>query len=326
MLSLSYFAHEVYVISPEQITKDEHQKSINVFTALNNAHNLRLFLVIGALSTLAFGLALFLKKSDFFKHIGSFLDRCTIIAPDIIRIAFGLSLLVSAKHNAIFGPELPLSNFSSPSLLRIVLVVLGVGLILGILTRLFALAAIVLYALIFISHGWYALTYVNYLGEAIAVSLLPSQLLSLDSLLRRLRHTKPKKYVYEKYSMPATRIFFGASLLYAAINVKYATTSLSLDVVRQYGLTRYFPFDPLFVVFGAMLVECGIALLYISGLLRRLNSLLFLGFIITSLLFFKEAVWPHYLLIATALGIFLHKADDLSMDARIFSGTKKHQQ
>ena len=33
--------------------------------------------------------------------------------------------------------------------------------------------------------------------------------------------------------------------------------------------------------------------------------------------FFKEDVWPHYLLIALAVGIFLHKPDQLTMDKKL---------
>ncbi len=322
MFIVPRFAHEVYVLSPNEISKDEHQNYVSVFDSLKNSSNVRALVIIGILSLFCFGVALFLKSTKPLKRLGSLIDRSTIIAPDIIRVAFGLSLLISAKHKAIFGPEIPLSSIGNEHFLTIALVVIGAALTLGLLTRVFAWAAIVLYCYLFFARGWYALTYINYFGEAVAVALLPVQSFSLDRLANKFRGVKPPKFKHERFSMPATRIFFGLSLLYAAINIKFATTSLSLDVVNHYDLTRYFHFDPLFVVLGAGLVECSIALLYITGLLRRLNSLLFLGFIITSLLFFKEAVWPHYMLIATAVGIFLHRADDLSLDARLFS-TKK---
>ncbi len=95
-------------------------------------------------------------------------------------------------------------------------------------------------------------------------------------------------------------------------------TALSLDVVNRYHLTHYFPFDPLFVVLGAALIEVTVALLYMAGLLQRFTTVIFLVFMSLSLIFFKESVWPHYLLIALGIGIFLHQPDKWALDRYLF--------
>lgn len=319
---ITTFAHEVYVLTPQQITEGNSDVSTNVLNALSSPHNLRLLLGYSLISLVVLGLLLLFKSRPQVQKLGKTIDKATIIAPDIIRIAFGASLIFSALHGAIFGPELPLSNFPLSGVFRIGLLVIGIAITLGLFTRVFAWLAILVWVAVLVRTGWYALTYVNYLGEAIAVALLPIQLLTVDSLLARIKNKKSRKLKYQQYSMPIARLLFGFSLLYAAINVKFAAPMLTLDVVNNYHLTSYFPFEPLFIVLGAFLVECLIALLFMAGLLRRVNAVVFLVFLIASLLFFKEAVWPHYILIATAIGIFLHKPDKWALDTYLFNGKK----
>jgi len=323
LVMLFRFAHEVYVLSPGQITHDKTGAQPNVWHVLTTGHNLRTLILFSILTAASLCLALWLKSKQPFQKIGRLIDKATPIAPDVIRIAFGLSLIVSATKHSLFGPELPLDSFPPAGLIRPGLLILGVALTLGVFTRYFGLLAIGLWLFALASKGWYILTYANYLGEAIAVVLLPVQTISLDHLITRIRRVKLKRPRYNKYSMPAARLLFGFSLLYAAINVKFVTPALSLDVVNHYHLTHYFPFDPLFVVLGAGLVECMIAVLYMLGLLQRLNTILFLSFLTLSLLYFKESVWPHYLLIALGLGIFLHKPDVLALDGRLFKKTRR---
>jgi uncharacterized membrane protein YphA (DoxX/SURF4 family) len=120
------------------------------------------------------------------------------------------------------------------------------------------------------------------------------------------------------WGMPVARVLFGFALLYTAISVKIVYPAEPLQVVNQYHLTNFFPFDPGFVVLGAGLTEVLIAVLYMLGLLQRLTTIVFVTFIVLSLLYFKEAVWPHYLLLGLGIGIFLHKPDAWSLDYLLF--------
>ena len=140
-----WFAHEVYVLSPQDILKGEHDHSVNPWSALLEGHNflLALAFAIGILGSLLF--ALYLKRKPIFQKLGAFLDKATIVAPDIIRIAFGLSLVMSAYHNALFGPEQPLSGFVGSDILRLVLVVTGICVTLGFRVRFFGLVSILIW-------------------------------------------------------------------------------------------------------------------------------------------------------------------------------------
>lgn len=308
-----YFGHEVYVLSPGEIKADEHEHAVNVWHALASSHDLHIFIAYVVGTILFLSLALALKRTELFQRIGKFIDRATVFAPDFIRIVFGASLIFSARHHAVFGPELPMGSFSFHQALPPLLYISGVLLILGVGTRIFAALIALFWLFTLADKGWYMLTYMNYLGEALALILLPRQNFGLDRFLYR---GKVKKTGYEKWSMPAARILFGASLLYTAINVKFVTSNLSLDVVHRYDLQRYFHYDPLLIVLGAGMVEILIAVLYMLGFLQRLNSLIFIGFLVLSISFFKESVWPHYLLLALAIGIFAHKPDALSLDSK----------
>jgi uncharacterized membrane protein YphA (DoxX/SURF4 family) len=260
--------------------------------------------VIGAL----FLLTIYLKSKPFFRKIGTAIDAATVFAPDIIRIAFGASLLFSASHGALFGPELPLHSFVFGKLIQALLWVSGTAIIIGLWSRVWSALMVIVWFVALLTKGPYILTYANYLGEALAIILLPLQRMTVDYIITDKQKAN-KMMVLSKYSMPVARILFGLSLLYTAVSVKFMDTAISLDVVNHYHLTRFFPFDPLFVVLGAGLIELTVSLLYIAGLLQRFTTIIFLVFMSLSLLFFKESVWPHYLLIALGVGIFLHKPD-----------------
>lgn len=313
------FAHEVYVLAPEEISAGLKRHSQNPFDALHEPKNIKLFIFFSLLTLAILGFALFIKSLRKAKKLGKFIDKATVFAPDLIRVAFGASLLLSASNNALFGPELPLELFPMPELLKWLLAVVGIGLILGIFSKQLAYLSATLFLAGVFSEGLYMLTYINYLGEAIAVILFPVQNFSFDKLLVKLRKTKLPRPKYHEYSLPVARLLFGFSLIWTALSIKVFDSALSLEVVERYKLADYFPFDPLFIVMGAALVECLIGLLYMLGLLQRFNTVFFLIFLTLSISFFNEDVWPHYLLIALGIGIFLHKPDKLALDKYIFA-------
>ncbi|HSX42918.1 MAG TPA: hypothetical protein VLF59_02430 [Candidatus Saccharimonadales bacterium] len=318
---LDNFAHEVYVLDAHTIDRDEHNHHVNIWHALNSTHNWVLFSSFAVLIAALFAYALYLRFQPVFQNIGKRIDKTTTIAPDVIRLAFGASLLFSASHDALFGPELPLHGLFADKLIKVCLWVCGTGLIVGLWSRVWSWIVIAIWTLALLLKGPYLLTYSNYLGEAIAVILLPIQKMSVDGqMIGKAKAAKLMKHAW--LSMPIARLLFALSLAYTAISVKFMDTSLTLDVVNHYHLTRFFPFDPLFVVLGAALIEVTVALLYLSGILLRFTSVIFLVVMSLSLMFFKESVWPHYLLIALGIGLFLHKPDDWSVDAYLGKSKK----
>lgn len=318
--TIDRFAHEVYVLTPNEVSKYEKVRDVNPWKALLEGNNLWIAIGFAVAIGASLLVAAFLKRTSFFQKVGAFFDKATVIAPDIIRIAFGASLIFSAQHNALFGPELPLTDFMYSGLLRVILLVSGIALVLGLRTRLFGIVALLIWIMSFFTKGWYMLTYTNYLAEAIAVIMLPVHTLSLDRWIYKLRGLKVPKPSFGEYGLTVTRIGFAFALFYTAITVKFIDAAVPLEVVNQYDLTRFFPFTSLFIVLGAGLVEILIAVLFAAGLLRRMTTIIFLVFVSLSIVFFKEAVWPHYLLLALGIGIFLHKPDSYALDKYWFNG------
>lgn len=307
-----YFAHEVYVLSQDKIDSGMNDHGINIFSALNEPRNVVLFFVFAALIGGIVAAAFFLRRAGVFSGLGQRLDKSSAWALVIIRIAFGASLLFSVANGALYGPELPLASFPFTTLLSGVMVVSGVALIVGFQIRLFAVLSTLVWLFAFLAEGVYILTYINYLGESLALILLPARKLSIDGLLSK----SPPHFKHEAYSLPIARILFALSLLYTAITIKFTTTVLTLDVVRDFELTRFFPFDPLFIVLGAALIEVLVGLLFLIGFLQRFTSVIFLVVMILSVIFFKESVWPHILIIALGVGLFIHKSDKYTLDAK----------
>ena len=105
------------------------------------------------------------------------------------------------------------------------------------------------------------------------------------------------------------RIALGCSLLYSAFFAKFLHSQLAIETINKFELTKFFPFDPLFVVLGAFLVESLIGLCLIFGYQIRLVSFVFIIFLTVSILFFQEAAWPHFILFGTALTLLFHGYD-----------------
>ena len=299
-------AHEVYVLSSGRIAIDLHADSPNPIEALTDPHSLHVFLIVFVLFLLLVFLMLWASYNKRFTgFLRSFIVSIKKYAFTIARIFVGVSLLFSATHLGLFGPELPFSGFTQYiSQFQLVLYVLGILFIFGIFTRFAALVSIGIYIYACTRAGFYMLNYFNYFAEFVLLLISGAGVFSADNLYEDYFDPDWSAEFEKNYGGAILRIGFGIALLFAAIYVKFIHSDLSLDVVSQYDLVRYFPFTPLMIVFGAGCVETGIALFYLFGFEIRFNTLFFLGFVTVSLFFFGEAVWPHIVLYGIAIAIF----------------------
>jgi uncharacterized membrane protein YphA (DoxX/SURF4 family) len=316
-------AHEVYVLPNGRAQYDRDQHSPDIFTALDYKYDQQIFAAYLMAIFVGIGIVYYLTKHGFLaKALRRFLKQIKIYAPTIARVFIGLSFIYGSHYNALFGPEVPLSELGAPHLLQWVLMVCGAMLLVGIFSRVAAVIGLVIYFYALSIVGVYLTSYINYLAEFILIIVAGGGVLSVDSLICHVTGKENKAAKFEKkYGGLILRLGLGIALLFAAINIKILHSQLSLDVISQYHLTKYFPFDPLFVVLGAALVEIAIALFYIFGLMVRLNTIIFLSFITASLLFFGEAVWPHLILFGISLAIFAYGYDRYTLEAKVFDIT-----
>ncbi len=244
----------------------------------------------------------------------------------IAQLALGLALLASAYNGAVFGTELSLTNLfgNSANAIQILLYISGILIVTGIYTRAGALVCLFIFSILLLLKGAYMINYFTYFGEALVIFLLGA-----SYSLHKVRRPIMSWYVEDlsgikKHRYVILRISFGVSLIYAALYAKYWHYQLALETISKFNLTNYFSFDPLFLVLGVLCVELAIGLMFTLGIEIRFASIVFIGFLTASLLFFGESVWPHIILVGTALAMFVHGYDQYTLEGRWYkSGVRE---
>ena len=318
-------AHEVYVLDHATILRDVAAVSPNPFDAFFT--NEGRFFFWGFIAFVTVTTIFFMSIFHVFEQrIDPLLYRLKRFAPLIERVTLGLSLIFFAHNAALFGPELPLVSIygALTPMITIILYIAGVLITLGLFTRIAALVVGLTVLASIPAYNWYMLTYTAYFMVAIIVFIMGSGTFSLDRLFKRKddkRWIERLRMRIEPYEMLLLRIGFGISVVTAAVYAKFLHANLALDVVTQYHLTDYFHFEPLFVVLGALIIECLIGIFIMLGIEIRWTALFFLFWLTLSLLYFGEAAWPHMALFGLNFMLFCHGYDRYSIEGRFF---KRH--
>ena len=308
-------AHEVYVLSPTEVQTALHTPSVAPLTVIEDESTE--FSLYAFIAVLTVFFVFFISVSERFERWANhFLIRLKKYAPLIGRIAIGLSFIAGAYYQASYGPELPLvSTYGHfTPIITALLYSMGVFVILGIFVQYVAFFALAMFGVAVYFHGWYMLTYVNYLGEL-------SVLLIAGAGSFALQKTKLSDRAYKKmeqYGFFISRVLFGTALIYASAYAKLIHSNLGLDTVLKYHLTNYLHFEPHFLVLGAALVEMTVGIFFIFGIEIRFVSCFLLFWLTLSLLFFGEVVWPHLILIGIPIAFFCYGYDQYSLEGHFF--------
>ncbi|MDP2593625.1 MAG: DoxX family membrane protein, partial [bacterium] len=206
--------------------------------------------------------------------------------------------------------------------IRPVLLICGTALIFGFYPRLASVISLSIFILPLFSRGVYMLNYGAYYGEALVIFLLGGSYALYE--FHKTRRWKIIDAHIAKYKFFILRLIFGGSMVFAALYAKFFHANLAIATVEKYGLDKIFHIEPQLFVFGALCVEVMIGLFFIIGFELRFTSLFFLAFLIASLFFFKEAVWPHLILIGTAISVFAHGYDRFTIESRFVK--RKHEE
>ena len=298
-------AHEVYVLTPAQITDAIHMPPFNMLAVAEQ--NLGQFTFWAFISTLVVFIVFFSSISRRLeKKFDPFFTRIKKYAPAIARVTVGVSFLAAAYYQASYGPELPLApayGIFTPAVTA-VLVVIGLLIIFNLWTRWAALVALCLFGYAVYRNGWYMLTYTNYLGEII-VLLLGIEVMKAGKKLSR-------------YGFLIIRVCFGVSLIFASAYAKVIYNNLGLFTVEQYHLDKILGFEPHFLVLGAAIIEILIGTFIILGIEIRFTALFFEFWLMLSLWFFGEVVWPHLILIGIPIALICYGYDKYSIEGYFF--------
>lgn len=311
-------AHEVYVLDPSTVERAMEASFLNPFTAFfGNEHRFFFwgFLSFVVLSTILFA-SIFRLLEKRLDPVFFFLKR---LAHPLVRLTVAASLISFGLYGALFGPELPLQRLfgGASELAQAALIALAAFILLGVFVRTAALLLLGLYAYAYIVFGWYVFTYTDHLGAYLLLLIFGSGRFALGRRFNMARAPQRIHSLFHRlspYAFPLMRMLFGFGIMFASVYAKFFHSALAYQVVVEYNLTAYFPFDPLFVVLGALIIEFLAGVMMFVGVEIRWTGLFLIFWLTLSLLYFREAVWPHIVLFGLGLAIFFHGYDRYSLE------------
>ncbi len=308
------FAHEAYVLTRSQFAAGLADHSLNAWSSLSDPGNVALTIKIAVAITIAMVLAFLVRHSAWGRRTDAKLKSYSHVAHLITRVALAGSFFFAGLTFSILGPELPLNTIPLGTVVQLGLMISSVLLLIGLLTPIAAAIGLLSIGLAASTYGAYIFTYLNYVAELFVLLVLGAQHFSVDRWLKWFTPWWKKLIPYEA---TIVRVGYGLALMYAAVNVKLLHPMLTVMVVRQYNLTQFhwlFPPDPLLITLGAAITEFMIGFLIAIGLQVRFVTIVTLFYITLSLAFFREAVWPHFLLYGIGLALLIHGGGKLTLD------------
>lgn len=316
---LTVSAHEVYVLTPDEVGESLREPPLPVFSIIE--HNLGQFVAAGFVTLVIIVAVWFLSVTAYLQlTTGKLLSYLKPHAASIIQAGFALALLASAYFGSFFGPELPMHLAFPGSVMwsRIILATLSLCILFGVFVRAAAFLFILLYTFLVATLGFYVFNYTIYLGVALVLFMFGGYSLLHTSVLHIRMFER-----FRTYKFLILRVALAASLMFASLYAKFFYSALALNTVLKYHLTLYFPFQPDFIVLGALIVEFLIGLFFLLGFEIRLASLFFLVSLCTSIFFFQEAVWPHLILFGGTLAMFSYGYDRYTLGMKLSKGGRE---
>ena len=320
-------AHEVYVLDSDTVAKAVSTPSPNPFLAYFG--NEPQFFFWGFVT---FVVASTILSASFFRlferGLGPFFMHLKRFAHPLVRLTAGGTLLVFATKGVLYGPELTLTSLfgSAAPIAQIAVALIGAALVLGIYTRIAAFLAFIVFLAALQASHLYTLMYVGHAGAYALLMMLGAGGWSLASALPLVRSPlwmkMPRDFAGSAF--PILRIAFGAGIMFAAVYAKFLHSNLALAVIERYDLTAYFPFEPLFIVLGAFIIELLAGLMIVLGIELRWTALFLVFWLTLGHLSMDEAWWVHLSLYGFGLAILFHGYDRYSLEGHYLKrGTRE---
>jgi len=328
--SVSY-GHEVYVLPADTIETAIQTAPFSGWETI--AANIGDFIFWTFIAVVvSFGVFFISISRVLERLLDPFLFKLRRYAPVVSRVTIGLAFLAQAYYQAFYGPELSFAN-TVPGyevITTVALVIIGVLITFGVYTRTAALAALGFFALAVYHYGSYMLTYTNYLGEIFVLLILGAHRIGVHAHADvRGRGIRGALGAVADWLAPKSffilRVAFGISLLYASIYAKFLHNMLAFEVAST-PLAGHMAtlaenlggFEPHFLVLGAGIIEVVIGLFFLLGIEIRFTSLFLEFWLMLSLIYFGEVVWPHLILIGIPIAFIFYGYDKYSLEGYFF--------
>lgn len=323
LLAAPASAHEAYVLTGNEFNLGLSQNTQNPLSGLFQPAYLKTTLIITLSVITLYFLVMFWATTKPAAFLDKFIKKGKVLGPLIIRAAISASFFYAAYANSILGPELSLDIIPGGPIIRFLLFLMAIMIAFGFLTEFAAAAGLLIFAYITLTFKSYMITYANYFGELIVLFLFGSRFLSIDKYLFGKKTLIASLEKFRELEIPIVRILYGIALMYAGWEIKFLHQSLSIDVYHQYHLSNFFHAPATFIASGAGLSEILIGLFIFLGLEQRLTTLISLFFITLSILYFRELLWPHFMLYGISFSIIINSSDRFTLDHILVPFTRK---
>lgn len=269
----------------------------------------RIALIVGAVAILALAYFIrpFISRLKIAHKIEEKVTSIGSLAPQLVRSALGILLIMASSQSLLFAPDLNLTQvpFALAVPLWSLQYVIGFALVLGLFVRPAALLGIALYGASFAFFpARNLLSYMSFVG--IFIYLFMVGVPGMSCVLFKNKLSKMYRWLaaHEQWGVIAMRVMFGLSFIYMGFAFKLLNPQLALNVVEKaplnfIALLGITSFTNEMFVYAAGLAEVLFGIVYIFNILPRISSLkLFSLFTVTIFIFGLGELFGHLPLLA----------------------------
>jgi len=264
------------------------------------------------------------------EHVSTWKARLLPWAPFLLRVTFGLGLVLVAWQDRFVAPDLWANHSLQGAILVKAQGVLGVLLVLGLLTRFASLAFLGLFAWATLLRPFApfdgqpitmieVINYLEVVGIAIYLAVVGAGAFSLDRLFLGEDARKVEALTRAR-AVGIMRILLGATLMILGVQ-KFLIPELPMGVVQNYADSIYTPIarltgiSPEGYVFAAVVVETTVGVLVLAGLFVRPLMVVLGGLFTTTLFIFGEDLTPHLPLFGMVFAFLIEGAGSYRLDS-----------
>lgn len=323
LLPTKAFAHEAYVLTRQEFARGLSINTPNPLSGLLDPAFLNITILITICVIAGYFLAILFATTPLASYLDKVIKKANVIGPLIIRVAISASFFYAGLANSVLGPELNLANIPEGMVVRFLLFLISFMVLSGIFTEVAAFLGLVVFIYIAKFYGLYMITYANYLGELIVLFLFGSRFFSFDKYFFGKKTWFKKIEKFRDLEVPVVRVMYGIALMYAGWNVKFMHQNLSIMVYNQYHLKDFFHASASFIASGAGLTEILIGFFIATGFVMRFTVIISLTFITLSILYFREMLWPHFMLYGISFSLIINSGDKFTLDRYLVGWVRK---